>query len=419
DGWAGSALLATEGLTGSGYRELVVGAFLEDGGTVTILDAAGPGSSSPDDAIATITATADVRLGHALGSAELNEDSNLDLVVGGYYQSSHNGAVFVFSGPLVGDLDENDADLRIDGSDGMKLGYDLVMVDANDSGVRDLFASAPNAADGDGAVYLFTDLRSVEQPGSLSISDAAATFTGEGSGKVSVVAAGDVDGDGYADMLAAGHENDLSEGRAWLVLGELSGSWAADDADLSWHGDDDGDALGSALTIIDDLDGDERADVVLGAPGVGSDEGAVYVFFGDSLASSSGQQSLTRADLTLVGVESDALAGASVSSAGDVDGDSIADLWVGSPGVDSGSTDAGAAYLLLSSSGHTGTVELAKADLRLEGENTGDYLGATVIGTGDLDDDGLDDLAAGLVGGGSTTLTGGAAIVLFSSALSF
>ena len=103
---------------------------------------------------------------------------------------------------------------------------------------------------------------------------------------VSVSIPGDVDGDGKDDLLigAKGSDDTADKaGSAYLFYGPVSGSYSGADADLSWRGDARDDELGTSVTG-GDLDGDGFADIVVGAPksdDYGEKSGAVYVLFGN------------------------------------------------------------------------------------------------------------------------------------------
>jgi len=108
-----------------------------------------------------------------------------------------------------------------------------------------------------------------------------------------------------------------------------------------------------------------------------------------------------------------------VSSAGDINGDGLADILVGAPGHGEGRSEAGAAYVIFGESDRTGDIHLSdiaagKGGFKLVGEAAGDVAGSTVAAAGDVNGDGFDDL---IVGARGNDVTGdddrGAAYVLF------
>ena len=105
---------------------------------------------------------------------------------------------------------------------------------------------------------------------------------------------------------------------------------------------------------------------------------------------------LLNGDYTFIGEEADDWVGALVSSAGDVDGDGLDDLLIGTDRNDTNGANAGKAYLVLGKSlGGTGKIDLSQADYSFIGEDAYHLAGSSVSSAGDVDRDGLDDLLIG------------------------
>ncbi|MFZ5477263.1 MAG: MopE-related protein [Myxococcota bacterium] len=251
-------------------------------------------------------------------------------------------------GPLPSDAAFADAGHRLYDS-GACLGTAVAFAgDLDGDGLGDLALGGPcdngQAADA-GLVWVLAGpvLDDVTSPG-----DAAARVEGPAIGYAllgsAVAGAGDVDGDGYGDLLAVAAGEGVPRGVAWLLAGPLAGDLAVDaDARAAIEGDDD--ASLSTCAGAGDVDGDGLADVLLGGPGDdgGAPDGGIVAFVrGDGLA---GTLALSEADALLTSAGPGASAGAALAG-GDVDGDGFADVLVGAPGLDVGDAQAGGAFLL-------------------------------------------------------------------------
>jgi hypothetical protein len=267
--------------------------------------------------------------------------------------------------------------------------------DVNDDGVPDLLIGAPyneEAGYDAGAAYLV--LGPVTAGRNLALADAklVAEARGDFAGG-SVAGADDVNGDGYADFLVGAEYNDdggLVAGKAYLLYGPVTGNRDLSLADASFVGEED--LVGWSVSGAGDVNGDGYADIFLGAPDNsegGMVAGAAYLFYGPATM----DVALSSADAKLVGEEASDLAGGSVSDAGDVDGDGFADILVGASRNSGGGAGTGAAYLLYGPI--TGDRDLSAADAKLTGEDRYGWAGYAVSGAGDTDGDGHADILVG------------------------
>ena len=168
---------------------------------------------------------------------------------------------------------------------------------------------------------------------------------------------------------------------------------------------------GGSLSAGGDWNGDGRSDLIIGARRhevSDGTEGAAFVMLGPATAATD----LSQADLTLEGEATGDEAGAQVALIEDLDGDGFDDLLVSSRASDRGALDAGAVYLVHGPA--TGAFDLGDADAILVGATERAYLGELSVGrVGDLNGDGVGDVAAGAWGADAGSLDVGLVAVFF------
>lgn len=326
------------------------------------------------------------------------------------------GAYVAFGGPSLAGADLSASVTYTGAGVGHDAGYSVAGAgDVNADGFDDvLIGSYFDDPDGWnwGAAYLILGGSGLTS-GSLAT---AITFSGEGvadEAGVSVAGGGDVDGDGFDDVLvAAVHNADggYAAGAAYLILGGSTMASANLSSALEFTGAA-GDGVGE-VALLGDVDGDGFDDMGFHAEaysGSGSFTGAVYLLAGGPCLGSA-----TMADgLMYTGESTYDAAGTSVSGAGDINGDGYADWLAGSYAtisIDDG-THPIALYIVLGSS--TPVSASFSTALKYTREATADYAGSSVSGAGDVDGDGFDDVLVGapLAGGDAS----GAAYLLFGT----
>lgn len=192
----------------------------------------------------------------------------------------------------------------------------------------------------------------------------------------SIAGGGDFDGDGIPDIVVGhpGFNSGLIEfpGQVYLYSG------ATKELIRTWVGESPADHFGWDVAVLRDFDGDGRSDLLVGAPW--NWPGKAYVFSG-----ATGEQIWFR-----TGDDAGAVFGASVSSAGDVNGDGLDDLLIGDyyhEGPPGFASNYGQAYLITS-----GDHEILYT---WTGEGWTDFFGFAVAGVGDVNGDGVPDALIG------------------------
>ena len=400
--WLGRSVRTAGDVNGDGFSDLIVGIPLADGalinsGRAEVYLGSSSGGLAVADWFAEGTGISTI-FGAAVSTAgDVNGDGYDDVIVGepGYSNGeAQEGRAYVYHGSAIGLSPtpawtvELDVALAEFGSSVSTAG------DVNGDGYDDVIVGAPGIGapgtlfEDQGAAYVYLGSAS-----GLSTAFQAGLVGGQKDSRsgTSVCTAGDVDGDGFADVIigAPGAENTLGgkQGRAFVHLGSSTGvllgyAWSPFGTFMS--------AFGTSVSLAGDTNGDGYGDVVVGAPDHvdgGNAVGAIHVFRG----SASGLEAA--AARTIVGCQTGMEFGASVCTAGDVNGDGLADVVAGAPLFDrSSQVDNGAYGVYLGSVLATLDPGSSIWDVGL-GE--GGRMGTSVAAAGDFDGDGFGDVVVG------------------------
>ncbi len=297
------------------------------------------------------------RAGYALdGAGDVDGDGYDDLIVGAYAQGGV-GQAYLVRGPVSASADLGSADSAWQGgADGDRAGIAVAGAgDVNGDGLGDLLVGA-SRVDGSGSsvgeAYLILGVDSMV--GQAPLSDVAcAVVRGDENGMglgSALDGAGDLDGDGYGDVLVGAPEHRGAEFFRGLVLVLRGGSDGSLAPSATLLGGRDFGHFGAAVSSAGDVDADGLDDVLVGAPYHELDDGsaglaALY------LGSISGNVELHEAHASFLATSTDELLGLGLAGGGDVDGDGFGDLLIGAPGLERSQPEQGAAWLMLGGEG--------------------------------------------------------------------
>ncbi|MEH2041135.1 hypothetical protein [Nostoc sp.] len=297
--------------------------------------------------------------------------------------------------------------------------------DVNSDGIADLIIGAygadPNGDDSGQSYVVFG--KSTGWNATLNLSDlngangfAINGINEDDTSGSSVSSAGDVNSDGIADLIIGAFladPNGIKSGQSYVVFGKRTG-WSAtlNLSDLNGangfaiNGIAADDILGRSVSSAGDVNSDGIADLIIGAYRAdpnGDSSGQSYVVFGKSTGWSA---TLNLSDLNgangfaINGINQDDTSGFSVSSAGDVNSDGIADLIIGAQEADPNGIKSGQSYVVFGKrTGWSATLNLSSLNgangFAINGINEGDNSGVSVSSAGDVNSDGIDDLIIG------------------------
>jgi hypothetical protein len=374
-------------VNGDGYEDIIIGAPFNDAGGVNAGRAyiyfGGTVMDSIADVILTGEAAGDI-FGISVSSAgDVNGDSYDDVIVGAQENSAGGtaaGRVYIYFG---GELMDDIADIIMTGTTSNNFFGKCVAGagDVNGDGYDDVLASAPYYNNSTGITYIFYGGSLMDTiPDVVMIGENLVQYFGS-----SIASAGDVNGDSFADVLIGGAYNSSSTfaGKAYLYLGGVD---MDSTADVVMNGEMISDRFGYSVSSAGDVNGDGFSDVIIGSinnDAGGMDAGRAYVYFGDSNMDNI-------ADWISTGEASEDQFGSSVASVGDVNGDGFGDIIVGAYQNDAGGMDAGRAYVYFGAANMDSI-----ADWTFTGEAEEDLFGLAVGAAGDVNGDGIADVIIG------------------------
>jgi len=372
-----------------GYTDVIVGAFRNDDGGILSGKAyiyhGGKTMDNTPDFTMEGEAPGDY-FGYSVSSAgDVNNDGYSNVIIGAIYNDEAGtdaGKVYLVMNKAKGNINYSNIIISGENNDDL-LGYSVSKAgDVNGDGFDDVIVGASQNDEtgiNAGKVYIHYGGQNMDNIADVNIGGEA-SYDRFGT---SVSEAGDVNGDGYSDVIVGAYGNDEngnSAGKSYIFFGgiEMNNS-----ADITMKGEAPLDYFGYSVSSAGDVNGDGYSDVIVGAlfhDVEGDNTGKVYIYFG-------GNPMDGNPDVILIGQQPYEKFGYPVASAGDINGDGFSDIIVGAIGNNDNGEDCGKVYVFFG-----GRNMDNRADWYVSGENVGDRYGHGIASAGDINGDGFSDI---------------------------
>lgn len=385
----------------------------------------------------TLIGNVDSASGSSVSAAgDFNGDGIQDLLIGAPYaapngeKSGKSYVIFGRSDGFTGTVElenlGNNGVTLIGPNAGEQVGFAVSEAgDINGDGIGDVIIGATNNTElpDNGKVYVVFGNQNYSSTANLNLANLNGSngfsITGLNAGDklgYSVSSAGDINGDGFKDLIFGApfaDANGSNSGQVYVIYGTQNGFPGNFDLNnlngsngFTINGINAGDNLGFSVSDGGDINGDGVADFIIGARDVAANgnpfAGAAYVVFGNrngfgnnlNLSTLNGSNGFV-----INGVASEDNAGISVSKAGDFNRDGFGDLIIGATGSDANGDLSGQSYVVFGKNNFNPALNLSQLDgnngFAINGAAAGDISGLSVSTAGDLNGDGNVELIVG------------------------
>ena len=372
----GASVSGAGDVNGDGYADVIVGAYGNSSNKgKSYIYYGGAAMNNIADVTMSGEAANDYFGFSVSGAEDVNGDGYSDVIVGAYGNSSYKGRSYIYYG---GAVMNNIADVTMNGEFANNyFGFSVSKAgDVNGDGYSDVITGAYGYSSSAGRSYIYLGSAAMDNMTDVVMTGA----TANNYFAFSVAKAGDVNGDGYSDVITGAYGNNSNTGKAYIYFGGFLMDYTED---VTLTGEGISNFFGNSVSGAEDVNGDGYSDVIIGAKNFGLGKGKAYVYYG-------GASMNNISDISLTGENAGDNYGYCVTGGGDVNGDGYSDISAGANGFN---TSAGRVYVYTNTMSGEDII-----DLTATGESAGNNLGSSLSSAGDVNGDGYPDLIVGASG---------------------